>query len=84
MSIPSRKPIHFDLPATYQVCVEGCLDQTISDLLGVMTICPATVEADPPVTILQGVLSDQAALVGVLNALYEMHLTVISVNRMEI
>ena len=37
---------------------------------------PGTVEADPPVTTLDGELSDQAALAGVLNTLYELHLTV--------
>lgn len=84
MSIPSRNPIPFDLPATYQICVQGRLDETSSDLLGGMTIYPATEEADPSVTILQGELRDQAALAGMLNALYEMHLTVISVKRLEI
>ena len=32
-------------------------------------------EADPPVTTLEGELSDQTALAGVLNTLYELHLT---------
>jgi len=84
MSILPRNPIPFDLPATYQICVQGRLDQTISDLLGGMAISPATVEAGPPVTTLQGELRDQAALAGVLSALYELHLTVISVKRVEI
>jgi hypothetical protein len=33
---------------------------------------------------LEGELSDQAALAGVLNTLYELHLTLLSVNRLEI
>jgi hypothetical protein len=41
------------------------------------------VEASPPVTTLEGELRDQAALAGVLNSLYELHLTVISVKRLE-
>jgi hypothetical protein len=40
-------------------------------------------EVDHPVTILSGELDDQAALAGVLNILYEMHLTVLMVKRME-
>jgi hypothetical protein len=84
MSIQSRKPIPFDLPATYQICVQGRFDPTWSDHLGGMTIGPATVEADPPVTSLEGELRDQAALAGVLNGLYEMHLTLISVKRVDI
>jgi len=49
-----------------------------------MTIKPATVEARHPITTLEGELSDQAALAGVLNILYELHLSVISVKRLEI
>jgi hypothetical protein len=49
-----------------------------------MTICEVTVEADYPITTLEGDLSDQAALAGILNTLYELHLTVISVKRLEI
>ena len=56
----------------------------MSDLLGGMTISPHIVEAGPPVTTLEGELSDQAALAGVLNALYELHLTVLLVKRQDI
>ena len=79
----SRKPLPFDQPATYQIRVQGQIDPSMSDLLGDMTISPDTLEVDPPVTILSGELDDQAALAGVLNALYEMHLTVLMVKRME-
>jgi hypothetical protein len=83
MSMLSRNPIPFDQPATYQICVQGRIDPTMSDLLGGMTISPDTVEADHKVTTLCGELGDQAALVGVLNTLYELHLTVLSVKRLE-
>jgi len=56
----------------------------MSDLLGGMTISPDTVEADPPVTTLEGELRDQAALAGVLNTLYELHLPVLLVKRLSI
>jgi hypothetical protein len=49
-----------------------------------MTIYPANVEVDPPVTTLEGELSDQAALAGVLNTLYEWHLPVLLVKCLEI
>jgi len=55
----------------------------MSDLLGGMTISPDTMEAGHTVTTLSGELVDQAALAGVLNMLYELHLTVLSVKRME-
>ena len=79
----SRKPIPFDSPATYQICVQGRIDSTWSARLGGMTICRTTVEANSPVTTLQGKLRDQAALASVLNSLYEMHLTLLLVNRLE-
>ena len=83
MSMPSRNPIPFDLPANYQINVQGRIAPTWSDLLGGMTIFPDTVEANSPVTTLEGELSDQAALAGVLNTLYEMHLTVLLVKRLD-
>ncbi len=82
--LPARNPIPFDRPANYQIKVQGRLDPTMSDLLGGLTILPDTLEADPPVITLYGELSDQAALAGVLNMLYELHLTVIMVKRLEI
>ena len=79
VNIPSRNPIPFDRPATYQISVQGRIDQTWSDRLEGMTIRPATVEAIPPVTTMEGELSDQAALAGVLNTLYELHLPILLV-----
>jgi hypothetical protein len=84
MSIPSRKPIPFDLPAIYQIRVQGRIDPTSSIILGGMKICPATVGEDSPITTLEGEVRDQAALVGGLNSLYGMHLTLISINRINI
>ena len=76
----SRNPIPFDQPATYQINVLGCIDPTMSDLLGGLTISPDTLDTNSVVTTtLQGELRDQAALAGVLNTLYELHLTVLSV-----
>jgi hypothetical protein len=78
----SRDPIPFDQPAIYQISVQGWVDPAISDLLGGMTISLDTGEAGHTVTSLRGELSDQAALAGVLNTLYELHLTVLMVKRL--
>gem|GEM_PF-2090834 len=40
--------------------------------------------AEPPVTTLVGELADQVALAGVLNSLVELHLAVISVDRLSL
>jgi hypothetical protein len=84
MSMLSRNSISFDLPATYQIKVQGRIDPSMSDLLGGMTISPGKVEADHLVTTLRGKLGDQAALAGVLNTLYELQLPVLSVMRLSI
>ena len=84
MSMLSRNPIPFDRPANYQIRVQGRIDPSMSDLLGGMAISPDSVEADHTVTTLCGELGDQASLAGVLNTLYELHLTVLLVKRLDI
>ena len=76
---PSRNLIPYDHPATYQISVQGRIDQTWSDRLEGMTISLDTVEAGMAVTTLEGELSDQAALAGVLNTIYELHLPILLV-----
>ena len=72
----------FDGPATYRIGVEGRVPARWCDRLEGMTITERLPEAEPPVTTLLGELSDQAALVGVLNTLYGLHLPVLSVERL--
>ena len=57
-------------PAEYRIRVQGTLDSSCSDWLGGMSIT-ATGEGDEaPVATLVGRLGDQAALMGVLDTLY--------------
>ena len=79
----SRNSIPFDSPATYQVIVQGRIDPTWSDRFEDMQISLSSAEGTPSVTTLVGMLCDQAALAGVLNTLYELHLPVLSVKRLE-
>ena len=81
---PSRKSIVFDSPAIYQISVEGRIDPTWSERLEGMSICLVTTEADSPITTLVGEVSDQAALAGVLDTLYELHLPVLLVKRLSV
>jgi hypothetical protein len=83
MYLPLRKPITFDCPATYEIIVEGQIDPIMSDLLGGMTIQVKSEATSSIITILKGEVRDQAALAGVLNSLYELHLTVVSVERLK-
>jgi len=79
VNIPHRNAIHFAGPATYQISVQGRIDPDWSDRLAGMTIRLITEEANHPITTVDGELSDQAALLGVLNSLYELHLPILSV-----
>jgi hypothetical protein len=83
VTLPPRNPLTFDNPATYQISVQGRIDPSWSDRLEGMAISLIPAESNPPVTTLVGELSDQAALAGVLNTLYELHLAVLSVKRLE-
>jgi hypothetical protein len=55
----------------------------MSDLLGSMTISPETMSSNSTRTILYGSLADQAALAGVLSTLYQLHLMVLLVKRLD-
>jgi hypothetical protein len=72
----------FDSPATYRIGVQGRIPARWCDRLEGMTITERSPEAEPPVTTLLGELADQAALAGVLNTLYELHLPVLTVERL--
>ena len=63
--------------------MQGRIPARWSDRLEGMTITEGSPEAEPPVTTLLGELSDQAALAGVLNTLYELHLPVLTVERQD-
>ena len=68
------KGLRVEIPATYEIRVQGSIDQKWSGRLQGLGI---TVEESPnrlPVTTLIGRLKDQAALLGVLNALFALQL----------
>ena len=68
---------------TYRIQVQGRLDNRWSDRLGGMDINVDARESQPPITILEGHLPDQAALAGVLNTLYELRLPLLSVEKLD-
>ena len=76
---PIVNHLTFDNSATYRIWVSGHLETGCSDSLQGMSIWPHLGEERQVFTVLEGELTDQAALVGVLNSLYEMHLAVLSV-----
>ena len=70
-------------PATYRIIVRGSLNPSWTARLGGMNITQKYFADDTVETILVGRLSDQAALASVLNALYELHLPIVSANCLE-
>ena len=73
----------FDIPATYQIQIQGRLGAGWSEYLEGMVIQESGSKHGAPVTTLCGELPDQAALAGVLNQLYLLRVTVLAVTRVE-
>jgi hypothetical protein len=70
-------------PATYRISVLGTQDKKWSDYCGGMTIEHDIVLDQYPMTTLTDILADQAALIGILNSLYDMCYPIISVECVE-
>lgn len=68
-----------DRPATYRIQVAGYLNKNWSDRLGGLTINSTNPEEKQSITTISGCILDQAALFGVLNALYDLRLPLLSV-----
>ena len=71
--------VDFETPAVYRIRVKGHIADQLSGQLGGMIITRAYSEEKHPMTILVGQVRDQAALSGVLNELYELHLPILTV-----
>jgi len=65
-------------PAIYRIHVRGRLDASWSNRIGGMQVTETRGTDGQTETILVGRLADQAALSGILNSLYELHLPVMS------
>ena len=70
-------------PATYRIIVQGELDFDMGARLAGMSVSRRENEDGDTESILVGRLPDQAALSGVLNALYDLQLPVISADCLE-
>jgi len=66
-------------PRTYRIVVEGHLEPSWSDRLAGLLITPYTTEQSSQRTQFVGPIRDLAELSGVLNTLYDLHLSLLSV-----
>ena len=80
---PIENDLTVEQPATYCIRVVGYLDENWSTRLGGLKIKPTAQEGKQAVTTLSGPIIDQAALFGVLKALYDMRLPLLSVECLE-
>lgn len=71
-----------DERTVYQIKVRGNLDDRWSDWFSGLTVQPADEGEDCPVTALSGLI-DQAALRGILNRIWDLNLTLVSVVSIE-
>ena len=76
-------PPGFSGQGTYQIVVQGHLDEQSSYWFEGLTLTTGFDEGDTPVTTLAGRFVDQAALHGVLATIRDMNLTLISVTPSE-
>lgn len=72
--------VNFNKPSIYSIKVQGELGEEWSGRLAGMQITIEQNKEGKPISIITGWLSDQSALSGIMNTLYELHLPVISVN----
>ena len=71
---------YFSAPGFYRIEVQGDVPSNKSDLFGGMGIFASSLnEKTERVTFLQGKVKDQSELSGILNSLYELHLSLLSV-----
>jgi len=73
--------VPMDMPTTYRICVTGSLESSWAERLWGMKTNPVEPTPEPGATELVGKVADQAALVGIINALYNAGHTVLSVER---
>ncbi|MFO7662036.1 MAG: hypothetical protein R6X18_05525 [Chloroflexota bacterium] len=81
MHIPPSGWSTFDDPATYWIAVQGALALDLSDRLEGMAITREVTDDGAVISILAGELADQSALASVLLSLYELHVTLISIEQ---
>jgi hypothetical protein len=75
-----KRDIRMDLPLQYRIQVAGAIDKTWFDYYDNMYLESVTEEEGKrPLTTLTGQVTDQAALMGMLNLLYDMQLPLLSV-----
>jgi hypothetical protein len=72
--------MHFTKPAIYKIVVHGDIDGESAMRLWGLQVSTTKGKNQKIITTLVGMINDQSQLSGILNTLYDRHMTVISVN----
>lgn len=80
---PIQLRLRQDQPVTYQIKVQGRLEEKWSTYFGHMTIATQSDEQGPTITTLTGAVADQAALHGLLSRIRDLGLLLLSVQCLE-
>jgi len=75
-----KKGLTLDQRARYEIRVQGRLEEGWSEYIGDLKI--RTERTQPPVTVLTGMVMDQAALQGLLSSLYSLGLPLLLVRQL--
>jgi hypothetical protein len=79
----ANRKLGLDQPGIYEIKVPGRLDEAWSEWFEGMTITVESGDEGPTITMLTGVVPDEAALQGLLDRLYSLGLRLLSVMRIE-
>ena len=77
--MPKFNVVRRDEPAHYRMCFLGMLDPSWSAMFGDMTLTTERLDEKQCITTLNGLVADQAALMGVLNLAYDLSLVLLLV-----
>ena len=84
MNHTDKYEINFQKPAVYKIIVQGEIEKDWSGKLQGLQITIERSQGKRPASILVGQIKDQAALSGIMQTLYEMQMTIISVQRLHV
>jgi hypothetical protein len=73
-----------DGQGVYQIKVQGRLDERWSDWFSGMTIAFESGSDGRPITVLTGAVADQSVLRGILDSVWDLNLTLVSVVRIDV
>jgi hypothetical protein len=82
MTSADRPDASGDAPTLYEIRVRGAFDGTWCDLVEGMTL-EVVQEESQPVTVIRVIVQDQAALAGLLDALFGLNAMVLSVTSLQ-